>query len=54
MFCSPKKSRRLDKGYRQLVSLMLPAGVKQYFELINVVQDDEGVVKIYLEILKSS
>lgn len=38
----------MDQGYRQLVSLMLPAGVMEYFDLMNVEQGDTGI-KIYLE-----
>lgn len=39
----------MDQGYRQLVSLMLPAGVTEYFELMNVEKTEEGLIKIYLE-----
>lgn len=28
---------------------MLPAGVMEYFDLMNVEQSDDGVIKIYLE-----
>jgi hypothetical protein len=38
----------LEESYRQLVEILLPAGVLEYFDLIRVYKDREGL-NIYLE-----
>lgn len=38
----------MDQTYRQLIELLLPAGILEYFELINTTKDSKGV-SIFLE-----
>lgn len=38
----------MDKSYRQLAELFLPAGILEYFELVNVSKDSNGI-SIFLE-----
>lgn len=38
----------MDQTYRQLIELLLPAGILDYFELVNTTKDSKGI-NIYLE-----
>jgi hypothetical protein len=38
----------LDQHYRQLIELLLPAGILEYFELTNTTKDLKGI-NIFLE-----
>jgi hypothetical protein len=38
----------LDNNYRQLAELFLPAGILDYFELVNVSNDNKGI-NIFLD-----
>lgn len=38
----------MDQNYRQLIELMLPAGILEYFELTNTTKDSKGI-NIFLE-----
>lgn len=46
MFCSQKAD--LADNYQNLISLLLPEGILDYFDIINTVSDKEGLC-IYLD-----
>lgn len=50
MFCVKQIiSTVLSNAYETLIRLILPEGLLEYFELVNVVQGTEGQLNIYLE-----
>lgn len=49
MICKVKKATPLTNAYETLVRLILPEGLLEYFELIDVRSSDNGQLNIHLE-----